>query len=118
MNKYISKAATLSLLSTHHTYKIGCVIVKHNKVLGMGYNKLKTHPMAPHEYKYTHAEFMAAYKANNDIKGATVYVFRQQKSGQMACAKPCKSCWNYLLALGVKEVVYSDYNEIKQELVA
>lgn len=105
--RFLELAKELSDKSDHHTHKIGCVIARGNKILGTGFNIMKTHPKSPHAYRSVHAEFMAAMNANCDVEGATAYIFRQQKSGKWAIAKPCSSCWKFLMELGVTEVVYS-----------
>jgi deoxycytidylate deaminase len=115
---FLAVARQASCKSDHHSHKMGCVIAKGNKILGVGHNVLKTHPKSPHKYKSIHAEFMAAINAGYDIEGATAYIFREQKDGTWAMAKPCDYCWKFLMELGVKEVVYSFEGSFKQERVA
>lgn len=78
---------------------------------------MKTHPKSPHEFKSVHAEFMAVADADFDIEGATAYIFREHKNGTMAMAKPCESCWKFLMEHGVKSVVYSFEGSFKEEKV-
>lgn len=111
----LALAKHASKKSDHHSHHIGCVIAKGSKVLGIGWNVLKTHPKSPHAYKSIHAEFMAAIKADMEISGATAYVFREQKNGVWATAKPCKYCWQFLMDSGIKEVIYSFEGHFKQE---
>lgn len=113
--RFLSLAKEASKKSDHHTYKVGCVIVKGKRVVGRGFNMLKTHPKSPHTFKSIHAEFMAAMSAELDIKGATAYVFREQKNGDWAMAKPCKDCWKFLIECGIKNVVYSYQGMFRQE---
>jgi deoxycytidylate deaminase len=94
---------------------MGAVIAKGNKTLGFGFNTLKTHPKSPHNFNQIHAEFMAALNCNFDVKGATVYVFRQHKDGTWAKAAPCASCRKFLLECGIKEIVYSFEGHYKKE---
>lgn len=115
---FLNIARQASQRSDHHSHRIGCVIVKGNRVLGTGWNRLRTHPKSPHQYKSIHAEFMAAINAGDDIKGATAYVFRAQKDGTWAMSRPCESCWKYLMELGIKNVVYSFEGSFKQEEIA
>lgn len=118
-NHFLKIARKASLNSDHHTHKLGAVVVKRNRVLGMGFNVMKTHPESPHDYKYIHAEFMAIHNIEqDDLKGATIYIFRQHKNGCPANSKPCESCYNYLLKKGIKEIVYSDNEGYKVEVVA
>lgn len=111
---FLNMAKDISSKSDHHSHKIGCVIAKGNRILGTGWNVLKTHTKSPHRYKSIHAEFMASLNSGK-ISGATAYVFRQQKDGTWANSKPCTSCWKYLIDLGLKEVVYSYEGSFKRE---
>ena len=60
--KYFKLAKKQSEKSTHYQHKLGCVIVKNNRVLGLGFNKLKSHPKSPHAYSFIHAEFDSVRK--------------------------------------------------------
>ncbi|MCX9024642.1 MAG: deaminase [Candidatus Methanoperedens sp.] len=113
--RFLALARQISKKSDHPKYKMGCVIVKGKKVLGVGFNTCKTHTKSPHKYKSMHAEFMAAINAEFDIAGSTAYIFRQQKDGTWAMAKPCGHCWAFLMSNGVKKVVYSFQGSFKQE---
>lgn len=113
---FLSLAKKAAQHSDHHSHKIGCIIAKGNKILGTGWNVMRTHPKSPHKYKSIHAEFMASINTNK-IEGATAYVFRQQKDGTWANSKPCSSCWDYLMDLGIKEVVYSFEGSFRKEKV-
>ena len=113
--KFLDLAKQVSQKSDHHTHKLGCVIARGNKVLGSGFNALKTHPRSPHPFRSIHAEFMATLNAGYDIKGATAYIFRQQKDGTWATARPCEFCWRFLMDCGIKKVIYSFEGTFKQE---
>jgi len=108
--KYFDLARQLSEKSDHHTYKIGCVIVRKNRIIGMGCNKMKTHVASPHKWKHIHAEFDAILSTRNkeDLVGASVYVFRARKDGTNAISKPCPSCKNMLQSVGVSDIFYTE----------
>lgn len=112
---FLKLARKESKKSDNEYYKLGCVIVRGSKILGMGHNLLKTHPKSPHAFRSTHAEFMATISAGFEIKGATVYVFRENKNGTLAMSRPCDSCWKFLSDSGVKKIVYSADGTFKQE---
>jgi len=112
---FLKMAKEASKRSDHTKHKLGCVIVKRNRVLGVGFNMLKTHPRSYHSFKNMHAEVMAVIKADFKVAGSTVYVFRQQKCGTWAMAKPCDSCRKFLIENGVVKVVYSFEGSYKQE---
>lgn len=113
-DRFMALAKKASERSDHHSHKIGCVIVRGSKVLGTGFNVIKTHPKSPHEFSSVHAEFMSVLNAGN-VSGATAYVFRQTKDGTPSISRPCKDCWKYLLECGVKKVVYSFEGSFCQE---
>lgn len=114
---FLQLARKESVRSNHRRHKLGCVLVRGSRVLGLGHNMLKTHPKSPHEFKSIHAEFMAVLNSGTDLKGATAYIFRQQKNGTPAISRPCEDCWRYLMECGVKEVVYSFEGSFVQEKI-
>lgn len=116
--KFLSLAKKVSHRSDHHSHKLGAVITRGNRVLGTGHNTMKTHPHSSHFWKSTHAEFMATLSAGYDIKGATVYVYREQKDGTPAMSRPCRYCWDFLMSQGVKKVVYTFEGSFKEEKVS
>lgn len=106
--RYFELAKKLSKKSNHHQYKLGCVIVKGKKIVGLGYNQLKSHPKSPHKWSQIHAEFHALIGTHTaDLQGASVYVFRQNKHHELAIAKPCKCCEKMLRDCNVKRVFFT-----------
>lgn len=112
---FLAIAKRASANSDHRDHRIGCVIVRGNRILGIGYNLLKTHPQSPHKHKSTHAEFRAVLAADRHVEGATAYIFRQQKNGIPSISRPCKTCWEYLMRQGIKKVVYTFEGSFKEE---
>jgi deoxycytidylate deaminase len=106
--KYFKLAKKLSLKSDHKQHRLGCVIVKGNDILGIGFNKNRTHPKSMSAFKTLHAEVAAVVNAGEDeVTGATAYVYRQTVAGNMALAKPCAGCEALLRLYGVVKVCYS-----------
>lgn len=106
--KYFDLAQKLSLKSTHPKHQLGCVIVKKNEVIGLGFNKFKTHPKSPHPYQMIHAELDAMLGISREVlSGADVYVYRETKDGSQALAKPCAYCEAALKEVGIKNVYYT-----------
>lgn len=106
--RYLKLARELSRKSTHHTYRLGCVIVKSNRVVGVGYNQLKSHPKSPDAWKTMHAEFHAILGVKpHELQGGVAYTFRETKCGKWALARPCKSCEKMLSSCGLKSVVHT-----------
>lgn len=91
-------------------FKLGAVIFKRGKLLGFGYNSMKTHPMfgSKLHYKTLHAEGDALYcakKLGNKTQGATIIVYRRNNRN----AKPCKYCQEMLRKAGIVKVIYTNY---------
>lgn len=93
-------------------YRVGaCLVV--GKSIFRGYNKGKTHPKfanpSIHIKQSVHAELSCLIDAGikTDIRGATIYVYRETRDGAPAMARPCEHCMKFLKEHGVTEVYYS-----------
>lgn len=116
--KFFDLAKKLSKKSDYH-HKIGSVIVKKNRILGVGFNKpYKTSPHSNHPFRTIHAELDAILDANKeDLKGSTIYVYRELRNGKIASAKPCAHCQELLKRYEIKRVFYTDEGTYKEYLV-
>lgn len=98
-------------------FKMGCVIVRKNgKVIGRGYNKVKTHPSGSGFASSCHAEVSAVINALGNVHSldnCIAYVYR--KNGLMA--KPCKDCHSLLKRNGIKKVYYTTEFGVKCERI-
>lgn len=106
-NKYFELAKKLARTSEHPDHKLGAVIVKSNTILGVGVNKLKTHPKAKNYAQRIHAELAAILNSRTDITGADLYVFRYTQSGLQGISKPCDGCMAAIVESGISTVYYS-----------
>lgn len=107
-SKFITICRVLANKSNHPHHQLGCVIVKKNRVLGVGYNKLKTHTKSNHIFKAHHAEFDAIIGMDNEnLRGTVLYVSRIKKTGDYGLAKPCTTCQEMIAHTGIKGVWYS-----------
>jgi deoxycytidylate deaminase len=106
--RYFELAKNLSKKSDHYRHKLGCIIVNHNKIIGLGFNLLRTHSKSPNRWKTIHSEFHAILGVDPaDLYGATVYVYREHRNGTLAIAKPCPTCNKMLQDCSVREVIYT-----------
>lgn len=98
----------------HH---IGCVIYKGNKIISVGYSKRSYCKNIPDKFKRhdmsIHAEQMALIKAGEYAKGAEMIVVRVNRKGHLLLSKPCELCQGMIELFGIKNVYYSDDDEIK-----
>lgn len=90
-------------------FKLGCVIVKKNKVISVGFNDMtKTHPQSNSSFNTLHAEVDALIGLDFDItKDCDVYVFREHKDGRLALAKPCPTCMMALRKAGIRNIYHT-----------
>lgn len=106
---YFALAKSASLLSTHSKYKMGAVIVN-KKPVSVGCNLTKSHPTyANGEESFSiHAEIKAIISCpRSKLQGAEIWVYREDKEGNPAMAKPCLICQKYIIEAGIKKVYYT-----------
>ena len=115
--RFFQLAQKISKHSDHPQHKLGAVIVKKNRVVSMGFNKNKTHPKSTHIFNRIHAELNAILKAQENIEGASIYIYREQLNGTLGLAKPCKSCQSIIMKAGIISIHYTSYDGyISEEL--
>jgi deoxycytidylate deaminase len=105
------KAAQKAALCSTGYHRVGAAVFKGKRMLSVGHNKPKTHPDSTTVQYGHHAEFacfIATYKY--DLAGATIFVVRLTRGGRLGISKPCKECWSWIRAMGIKKVVYLDRN--------
>ena len=115
--RWYKQAKRESKKSTHDKAHVGAVIVIGNYVVSRGFNKTKTHPRQAkldREQNYhcpnakLHAEVSALLNSGKvDLSNAEIYVYREDKHGNIANSKPCVSCTEALRVAGVREVFYT-----------
>lgn len=90
---------------------MAAVITYGSTVVCHGVNKSKSNPrqlLEKNPFRATHAELDAISRKRFKLqKGATIYVVRRLKNGNLAMAKPCVSCLKAIRSAGIKRVVYS-----------
>ncbi len=120
---YFRAAKAVSELSDYPIHKVGCVVVRGHRIISSGHNhKHKCNPLQAKldTEKYgvkcpgkLHAEIMALLplmKAKVDLKGCSIFVYRQHKNGTLAIARPCSSCQKVIKELGIKKAFYTIEN--------
>ena len=101
-------------LNYRHAALLG---VKH-KIISLGVNKEKTHPLQK-EYKHsshcnwTHAEVDCLSNTVIPDK-STLYVIRLNSKNTYAESKPCIGCMELIHHKGIKRVVYSSSNSFEE----
>lgn len=101
--------------------QVGAVIYRGSTVIGVGFNKIKSHPKLANEDRFysLHAEMSAIINAKQDLKGCSIYVYREFKDGNVALSKPCNLCMPSIIESGITKIYYTDdksetgYSKIK-----
>lgn len=122
IKRNFQKAKAASLYSDSPIHKLGAVMVLGKKVLAVGYNITKTHPIQKQyniERGYNpdvknngqvHAEMMCLINTRNldvDWSKVSLYVYREHKDQTTALAKPCPACEKAIRERGILNVYYT-----------
>lgn len=121
-------------MSDYNKIHIGCVAVYKNHVLAVGYNTNKTHPLQKKYNRYRnktyvgeftqklHAEMSCIMQIKDmdiDFGKVELYVYREDKNGNLAMCRPCGACMKAIEDLGIKKIHYTTNggfaNEIRKE---
>lgn len=113
-SKFFTLAKKISQKSDHR-HQIGGVLVKKSKIISIGFNKMRTHTKSSNPYKSIHCEFDVILGCSKeDLKGSTLYIYREHKNGRAANCKPCQYCATLIKESGIKNVYYTDDNNYKE----
>lgn len=125
--RYMKVARAVSNTSTYEgRIKIGSAIVKKNRIVAVGCNENKTHPIQKKYDKYRgystkhtlHAEIASIINGNkDDLLGSTMYIYRNDKNGNLSICRPCKACYAMIRKVGIKRIVYTIPNGYAEEFV-
>lgn len=131
-HRFLDLAATLSL-SSDKQEKIGAVIVKKKQVVSWGISLQKTHPLQGKYNKirfaknhgepgvdiaHVHAEIDALNRSKNkNLKGHTIYIYRQGVNGELRMCRPCTGCMQALIDRGIKKIIYTTPNGVSVESI-
>lgn len=90
-------------------FRLGAALYNGNKLISIGWNQRKTHPLSTTRFKTQHAEFSCLVGMNKeDVIGSTLYVFRLTKTNRPGMALPCDRCQELIRAAGIRKVWYSN----------
>lgn len=105
----IALELALEIEDTGVDHQLCALVVRKNKVLAVGYNSHKTHPISMGTpLNQLHAEMHAVLQCSpEDLEGLDVVVARGRPSGKPGMAKPCAVCENILRRFGIRRVFYT-----------
>jgi len=90
------------------TYQLCALIIKKNRVLSVGYNSKKTHPIMNTKTQQRHAECDAILRCpEGDLRGSDMIVVRARGGGLAGLARPCDTCQAVLKQSDLKQVFYT-----------
>lgn len=114
--KFFAAAREMANRSDHSDHQMGCVVVRKNRVLGYGYNTMRTHSRSQTRFRTIHAELSAVLNSKLlDLSGCEVYIYRETAAKIPAMARCCEACYNMLASLNVKKIYYSCDGSYKEE---
>jgi tRNA(Arg) A34 adenosine deaminase TadA len=94
---------------SEHRIKVGAVLLRKDKPISVGFNKTK----APNKkfitrFDTTHAEVCALATSGKDyLDKTTMYIYREDKKGNIKMSRPCEYCLAELKKFGVKKIYYT-----------
>ena len=117
MKKTILRKLKKKLEEHEPTFRVRVVaaVVHKGKIVAMGKNQTKTHPVAAlyskHEDAiYLHAEVDAINKAKkrlSSLEDTQLYVMRMKHDGLLGNSLPCEGCSRCISDFGILTVIYS-----------
>lgn len=117
MKKVMKK---LKKLAEEHepTFRVRIVaaVVYKGRIVAIGKNQNKTHPVAAQYSKhrsaiYLHAEVDAINKAKRklkDLSKAEIYILRLKQDGTYGLCAPCEGCSRCIKDNGIKKITYTE----------
>ena len=120
--RHFEKAKRAAILSDFKKTHIGCIAIYKGKIIGIGCNLEKTHPMQKYYNRYRmhpqtlyyspklHAEIYVLNSIKNlDINFSKVklYIYRTMYEQEKGLARPCPSCMAAIKDLGIENIYYT-----------
>jgi deoxycytidylate deaminase len=111
---YAALVAASMATGFNNKNKTGAVIVHRNRVIAIGRNSPKTHPLARTFSKhpeaiYLHAEIDAIVKVKDSsiLKDSSIYIARMKNDRSCGISKPCNGCAAAISHFNFSLVAYS-----------
>lgn len=127
---YFEAARAVSQLSDFPRTAVGAVAVYKHRIISSGCNSKKTSPIQKKYNKYRfsedtpasiHAEIMSLKplieRKDIDFKNVSLYIYRENKQGELALARPCPSCMRLIKDLGIKNIYFTSDCGFSHEII-
>jgi deoxycytidylate deaminase len=112
-NHLFQTASKLAETSTYGRFRLGALIAKKSKIISLGTNAQKTHPLQkkyasrPHLNEWRHAEIHAIALAKvEDLIDADIYICRVLKDSTYGNSRPCTGCLSAIKDFGIAGMYY------------
>lgn len=128
--KYFDKARQASGISDYPKVHVGCVAVYQGRIIGIGCNCNKTHPIQKYYNRYRiksdsmlpklHAEINCINQIKHlDINFAKVklYIYRTRVNQPFSMSRPCPACMAAIKDIGIKEIYYTSNDGYVHECI-
>lgn len=122
-NGILHTLAKVAAANPNPTEKLAAAIVCRNRIISIGMNSMKTHPLQAKYGKNVHAVFLHAEIAAiknalreievDDFSKCDIYIARIKKEKPFSkkfvwgLAKPCSGCERAIAEFGLKRVIYT-----------
>ena len=128
--RYFNQAKEVAQQSDFPRVHIGAIVVYKHQVISKGCNtSSKTHRIQSQLNRkrfnanssgMLHAEVAALLPVINkfDLSQAVIYVYRENKLGELAMCRPCKGCMSFIKACGIRKIYYTTYDGYAEEYLA
>lgn len=108
--------------SDYHREHVGCIAVYQGKIIGVGYNSEKTHPIQYYYNKYRnnnrneyfvpklHAEINCINSIRHldiNFQKIKLYIYRVLNDKPYGISRPCPSCMAAIKDFGIKNIYYT-----------
>lgn len=116
--RHLNLARLISKKSPAPQFKVGAVIAKGNRILGVGHNNpYKSHPESTCYSRRIHAELAAILNVDNrnDLRDSTIYVFRGNRG--IHISRPCEHCYALIQKYSIRTMVFTIENGYQKENV-
>lgn len=127
---YFNVAKNVAELSDFERIHIGCCVVYKHRVISSGANVVKSHPLQRRLNKYRfdedyyhpmHAEIRALLPLINrrdiDFSSVSLYLYREDKNGNICLSRPCNGCMALIKELGIKNIFYTTNGGFSHEKI-
>lgn len=124
--RFFNIAREAALLSDFHGTNVGAAIVEGKRIISTGFNSSKTRPLQDRYNRYrnfadmrnstpsAHAEINALSPLigkDIDWERVSIYIYREKKTGERGCSRPCAACRRLIKDLGIKSIYFIDEND-------